>query len=354
MRRSLTTQTVSHIGHLFIAVALVFAPQFGLAVNNLDAPGTLVHSGPSHVVPLDRILDYVKNDRSPETMRTSRDVRAYLLDSTLKPLVAKAGQNARFHYGALNFRELFNEFAKVRFFISGKSERIQAGSDRLTDLYFRGKYAVIFNENFNLAPETGKEGIILHTLLGAIGLEDENYQLTVAIELAAMCESARRGLSENLSDAVAICHSIDLETIFPASHQDLVAHKEGSDSVYISHDGGRSLRLAGGFTGVGGGGDSRSLVFKLQFAGFSVPEWREKIFSPECAANWKDGTSFLLDIMPLRIEVSDLASQITSKGTSLKDLSFVIPAAKIREPLSTGQAAKAVIETVCAAKAGAR
>lgn len=358
-QEDLRNQRKAVIAKIFVCVLLSLLPKISLAEGQFQGIGQ-VGGFPWVTVPDDQMLQFMEDDHSLVTKRFSDSVRRQFYRWNMQPLVEKAKKDASFHFGAVNFRQMFREFEKVKFYVLTANDSAQVSRERPTDVYLRGKFIVILNRDFNSGSDLGKAGILLHTMLGAIGYNDENYQLTTAIHIASMCLNTTDLVGDENRNAV--CNAIDFDRIFPQSRSSLRhgPETEGDHDVHFSKDAEKPFQVAsgdgGGFTGVGGGGDHRAIALKVEIVGSSIPQWRSKILPADCNSQWKDANDYLRDFLPLKIEVSDSVSEVRflslPKDRSLKGFSALFPARVLNDQRETAEALLTIIKKVCAIKAG--
>jgi hypothetical protein len=300
------------------------------------------------------LLKFIRDDQSRVTQQISDRARTFLYQWDMEKLKAKAALDGNFHYGALNFRDLFSNFEKVKFYILSAPVKIEVSAERPSDIYLLGKNAVILNQDFFKAANMGRAGVVLHTLLGASGYQDENYQLSTLLHIANLCLNQSELDGQSAADVKTICESIDMEKSFPQNRARLFRPglKTGLDLHLFDASGAELNRSfaeggGGGFTGVGGGGDYRAVIFKMGMMGFAIPEWRAQIVERECSERWPTTQDFLNEFLPMRIEISETVREVKFSTDKI-----LVPANIINQPRATGEAIFAIIRHTCAGKAG--
>lgn len=142
---------------------------------------------------------------------------------------------------SLNLEDLERDIAKVRWEKFGDGFLAGSGEQRSSSIYFVEDKRVVFNQlSLQYTPKAMLPLIALHESLGALGYEDEDYQLTLGILFHQKDLQDRLGLTDE--DLAPIFGNIKVRSSTP---------------IYLS------AASDGGSTSVGGGGDSAALDVKL-------------------------------------------------------------------------------------------
>lgn len=208
---------------------------------------------------------------------------------TIVQLLPNAYKNAQknISYGALNLAEMFERFKGVRICENYYSKTpIQGDPNRTTDLYLPEQKFGILNFGFHIAGRNSQQRILIHVFLGASGYEDDNYQLTLALQEAEKSNSA------------------EVMAMFPQTKEQLSwkpKHKPISKNVILQNE--QIIVAGGGYTGSNGGGDSSSTVIKEALMNYApgIPEFTRKENMP-CAHAWANIHSYKQDILSIKIE----------------------------------------------------
>lgn len=219
---------------------------------------------------------------SPDLIKLSVFLKAQIVSKTIGTIEAQYKAGKLKHLGALDLKEFFQRIEGI-YFLQTKFG-VQLDPRRATDFYIVKQKAAFINDEWMQASPVGQMGIGLHVLLGAAGYNDENYGLSIALILSDQC--LRDGLGEG-----SFCEGVDYISLFPATRSKLNRVQE--------------TFMAGGFTGVGGGGDYRSIEIKFAMLQKMLPETKYFYSVLDCTDVWPDKTSFVQDILNTSIETSD-------------------------------------------------
>lgn len=256
------------------------------------------------------------------------------LQQMLPHIYQRSQRDPRFRLGALHPAEMFARFNYVRVFENRQRQLILGDPNRLSDFYLIGGFLGLFNtQDFLASSDRAQLGLLLHVFLGASGYQDDDYQLTLAL---LMAEQSFAMPDDRIFD------NIRRERIFPRTQAELIRRPEPvqvtsqrpttwqptdpESPMILMND----VKAAGGYTGVGGGGDGSSLQMKwtlLELAPVHTGLMAVDAGFP-CFDQWSDYTTFLKDVLDVKIESSATVSVSGGPQRLLKTgarIAFVIP-----------------------------
>jgi hypothetical protein len=249
-------------------------------------------------ISFDRIQELAKSTADQPEYQAAMQLLRLQMRFTLLPNLWKATQeNPDFQVGAVRTSDLFQKLNRFNLFQNDSEFVLQADQERKSDFYVLNEnWGAINTEQMRPILKT-ESGLILplHIFLGANGYQDENYQLSLALVLLDKSMSANSDLEK-----------IGIPKLFPQKKEDL--YRLEPQLIKKGPDGDKQKllrRSKGGFTGVGGGGDGRSLQVKFELISkylfaFSNP----KLSSQACFRKWADPLAFLQDVFEVEIESS--------------------------------------------------
>jgi hypothetical protein len=249
---------------------------------------------------LEQLMHQLSRGREYETRM--QVMRLAMREKLLGHIWRKTQVDPDFRMGALRFRELFEKLETFKVFENDTNLALQADSERRSDFYvLNGGWGAINKNTFEEANGRGLMLLPLHVFLGAVGYQDENYQLTLLLAL----------YNESLSPhpvktpPVQLLERVDWKRLFPATEAELyrTSPQPVSPSAASSQQKDERLLFAGGgFTGVGGGGDVLSLIVKLELIDGYFKNGPGTVLSEFCFLRWSDPTFFLDDVFKSEIE----------------------------------------------------
>lgn len=287
------------------------------------------------IVSVDQIVaEFEKLKRDPKYLAQMQELRTNI-KTELSGLYQTQPQ-----LGALNVRDMFARFDKV--FIGWNKMQLpfQADLERDSDFYLPGYNIAILNPELEKASSIGRLGVIIHVMFGASGLDDENYQRTLGVLIAEM-----QIRNPQLFKTVNIQH------LFPSSPAQLSYRPPQGDRkiLQFSDDANKRIIVAGGgFTGVGGGGDSSA--FTVKYAMIQLNPVAEKMLNPQAAAKcvraWQNYTNYLWDVMNVPME-SISGSTNVHMHQSDKGRSIAVPKTYGYSNESMRELAEQGVEVLC-------
>lgn len=262
-----------------------------------------------------RYLTEIESD--PEQVANLQKTRDRVKDFILPKLRQLSKQQPDFQLGSIHLEDMFYKFDRVRLFSSAQESSVQIDLERRSDFYLPEFRIAVLNPHAVHPDIEASRGILLHILLGASGYLDENYELTMALEMAdhLLRDSSSSGSSTLVNSG------IDWERLIPMNsvkinhpkHQFTARERQesfsGLDKMYyplLERIDERIFVADGGTTGAGGGGDSTVAGLKLELLK-KMPIQEGLIGKSEpCYKAWSDHSNYIRDMQLLKIEPLNL------------------------------------------------
>lgn len=274
------------------------------------------------------VTEFDRLKRDPKYLAEMHELRTKI-KAELSGLYALSQSHPGYSLGALNVREMFARFDNVYVGMNLKSLPFQADLERDSDLYLPGLNLAILNPEIEKASPIGRLGVLIHVMFGASGFDDETYQRTLAVLIA---EEQIRNPQHRLYK------TINIQDLFPSSPAQLLYQPPQGDRKIIefSDDANKRVIIAkknqqketlmanGGFTGVGGGGDSSAFTVKYEMIQINPIELLNDKAAAKCIQPWRNYTNYLLDVLNVPME-SLVGSRNVHMHSSDKGRSIAVP-----------------------------
>jgi hypothetical protein len=256
----------------------------------------------------------------------------------LQNLYRKSKADPNFRIGGFPLAEFFRRLDQFELLEGQLNIVIKADPDRDSDFYLLRKNIAFINNHVLGGSKKGLTALCIHVILGSMGFQDQDYQMTLSLILAELAYS-----SSNKSSPF---RNIDFKNILPKKEEEYFS----INPVKLDPRTNRGLYIVaggGGATGIGGGGDLSSVEMKLKLLEYMIV--RLNLFTPSsCGGKWNSESGFVKSILYAKLESSTEISDKPQYGEILDGkIKIIIPKSTKNQEVFTDQLVISTLAYLC-------
>ncbi|MGZ3771925.1 MAG: hypothetical protein ACXVCP_16315 [Bdellovibrio sp.] len=309
---------------ILMATSAVFAPTFAYCVQNFDtiSEHEFIQSA-----------EFFK--RNPEYNSIMSELKRRIKE-LLKNSYEKSQTNHDYKIGSFPVAEFFRKLDSFELLQGNSDIPIQSDPQRESDFYLIGKNIGYINRQALSSSRRSLTALCIHVMLGSMGYQDENYQVTLSLILEELAETEKTKEQFNDLNFNEILPQNSSNYLVQPKTLDLKNHK----GIYVVSD--------GGATGVGGGGDSSSVEMKLEILSYMLVRFNF-LANEKCGGKWDTKTGFVKSVLYAQIESSKEIVSPTSLKTEEGKIKIIIPK-QINEQVPSQEIVVSTLLRLCIAE----
>lgn len=260
---------------------------------------------------------YQRGQLSPLNESLQQAMRTQMKEVILSDLYQEAQKNPHLKIGTAKIADVFAAIDKCQVLQADAGYSLIAQDHRSSDFYAIGTNLAVINlETLDAVKKfpLGILGIYLHICLGADGIDDRNYDVSLALMSSRLIDfKSFQNESSQGSQAKPVASlektlelkgksQFRLATPVPPAAEEIPPSSSRLPAPNSPTKIPLRLQKGGGYTGVGGGGDVMSFLVKAEMLSWAPFLGKIGGIPEVCQERWKNPQTFIDELLNLQIE----------------------------------------------------